>query len=178
MGKLLLGLLFGLIDFNITVGNCVLGLLPDFIGYNVIRKGAEELEDKSEYFKMIQPIAKVMFIVTAVRYALDALGLYAILGFVGTLIDFAIMIVMFVVTYRIVQGVEEIEKNYKISLVGDIMRQAWWIRTACTVFAYVALFIPMLLSVAVIASIVSGVWFLIVFLQSKRLYVEKFGEEA
>ncbi|MBE5877513.1 MAG: hypothetical protein E7290_11580 [Lachnospiraceae bacterium] len=177
MGKLLLGLLLGLLDFNITVGNCVLGLLPDFVGYHIIRQGAEELEDKSSYFKMIQPIAKVMFIVTAVRYALNALGLYAILGFVGTLIDFAILLVMFIVTYRIVQGVEEIEKTYKISLVGDIMRQAWWIRTVCAVVAYVALFIPDLLMIGVWASILSSVWFLIVFLQSKRLYVEKFGEE-
>lgn len=177
MGKLLLGLLLGLLDFNITVGNCVLGLLPDFVGYHIIRQGAEELEDKSSYFKMIQPIAKMMFIVTAVRYALNALGLYAILGFVGTLIDFAILLVMFIVTYRIVQGVEEIEKTYKISLVGDIMRQAWWIRTACTIFSYVAIFVPMLLNIGVIASILSGLWFLIVFLQSKRLYVEKFGEE-
>ncbi len=177
MGKLLLGLLLGLLDFNITVGHCAFGLLPDFVGYKMIRMGAEELEDKSEYFKMIQPIAKVMFIVTAIRYGLNAFGLYAILGFVGTLIDFAIMLVMLIVTYRIVQGIEEMEKTYKMSLVGDIMRQAWWIRTVCAVAAYAAMFIPGLLMIGVWAPILSSIWFLIVFLQSKRLYVEKFGEE-
>lgn len=177
MGKLLLGLVFGLLDFNLTVGNCVFGLLPDFVGYYLIQKGAEELADKSMYFKMIQPITKFMFVVSAVCYGLNALGLFAILGFVGTLLSFVMMVVMFVVTYRIVQGVEEMEATYKISLVGDIMRQAWWIRTGCTVFACVSTFIPMFAFIAVIASIISGVWFLIVFLQSKRLYVEKFGEE-
>lgn len=177
MGKLLLGLFLGLIDFNLTLGNCVIGLLPDFVGYHFIRKGAEELDDKSGYFKMVQAMAKLMFIVTAVRYGLNALGLYAILGFVGTLIDFVIMLVMFVITYRIVQGVEEMESKHKISLVGDIMRQAWWIRTVCTLFAYVSIFVPMLAFIAMIASMLSSIWFLIVFLQSKRLYVEKFGEE-
>lgn len=43
--KLFLGLIFILLDFEITVGTAVIGLVPDFIGYLLLMKALSERDD-------------------------------------------------------------------------------------------------------------------------------------
>lgn len=176
MGQIWIGLILTTINFNLTAGDCVIGLLPDFVGYWFICKGLMELEEKSEWFKRMKPFATLMIGVSAVVYVLNVFGFYANMGLIATVIDVVTIAIVIYVTYGIVMGVQEMEQKYKVSLVGDIMKQAWAFKSVLLVGSYIAVFIPMLAIILVIGSFIAGIWFLIVFLQSKRLYTKAFGE--
>lgn len=176
MGQIWIGLIFTTINFNLTTGDCVIGLLPDFVGYWFICKGLMELEEKSDWFKKVKPFAMLMIGVSAVVYVLNVFGFYANMGMIATGIDVITIGIVIYITYGVVMGVQSIEQKYKVSLVGDIMKQAWGFKSVLLIGSYIAVFIPVLAIILVIGSFLAGIWFLIVFLQSKRLYVEAFEE--
>ena len=74
--NLFLGFLFILLDVPITVGSAVIGLLPDFIGYLLIRKALEERDDVWRHG------AFALLLVSVVLFAADLVAK----GTMGTLI--------------------------------------------------------------------------------------------
>ncbi|MBQ8237412.1 MAG: hypothetical protein IJZ39_04630 [Oscillospiraceae bacterium] len=96
--KLFLGLIFVLLDFKITVGTAVIGLLPDFIGCFLIMKGMEERNDPWRHGAFaLMLVSLVLFIADLVaKSAGAAVGFWCL--------EFAAGIGMLFLVHRIVRG--------------------------------------------------------------------------
>ena len=49
MKLLFWGLLFSLLDWKVTIGSMLVEILPDFIGYFLMMKGLESLQEESAH---------------------------------------------------------------------------------------------------------------------------------
>ena len=172
---ILIGLLLITFNYGIQIGPTEIGIIPDFLGYWLMFNGVASLEEKSPLFASARFSVFVTMIASVVVYVIRALGLHTVLGIVMWLVDFAMAALSIWVTHNIVISMADVEKRYKVSLVADIMNQAWGIRAAFVVMANVAVFVPMASGILNVIAVLTGLWFIIVFLQAKRLYVEKFG---
>lgn len=81
MQKIFTGLLLVSFDFNLTLGSCVIGLIPDFLGYIFIRKGVQELREESLCFARLDPWTLGMAVYSGILYLLDLFGIGLRLGF-------------------------------------------------------------------------------------------------
>ena len=71
MDHLFWGLLFCLIDVEVTVGRAVFGLLPDFIGYFLLMKGMTALAGESRFFDRGRHWAFGLCILSAVLWGAE-----------------------------------------------------------------------------------------------------------
>ena len=103
-------MIFIFLDFDLNIGNSKIGLIPDFIGYIYMYKGAAELIVYSEKFEKIRPIIAVMAAYSVLTYAAGLIGLSASLGIPAMyILSLIATVISLIISYRIVQGVGDIE---------------------------------------------------------------------
>lgn len=71
MARLFLGLIFVLLDFEVTLGTATFGLLPDFIGYFLMLKGMESLAGEHEIFDRWRHVAFALVLCSLIIYIAD-----------------------------------------------------------------------------------------------------------
>lgn len=96
--KLFLGLIFILLDFEITRGSAVIGLLPDFIGYLLIMKGLEDRDDPWRHG------AFGLMLVSIVLFVADLMDPGAVTRLVFWCVEFLAGIGALVLLHRIVRS--------------------------------------------------------------------------
>lgn len=75
MKKIVLGLVFVLFNFNITIDNVVINLIPTFIGYYFIMNACIRLADETlnELYIETRKYALLLFVVSLFIFVLDLL---------------------------------------------------------------------------------------------------------
>ena len=111
MQKIFTGLLLVSFDFNLTLGSCVIGLIPDFLGYIFIRKGVQELREESLCFARLDPWTLGMAVYSGILYLLDLFGIGLRPGFFSYLMGAASLAASLYISYFIVRGVQDMEQN-------------------------------------------------------------------
>lgn len=170
MKKIFIGLLFVLLDFNLTVGSSVIGLIPDFVGGIFMLKGADELADKSDCLAKAHPWMIGYIVYSGVLYALDLLGFSASLGWLGVLLSVVGMVLMLCITYRIVQGVCEMENRFGAKLNGAELKAIWTPLAIVEVVGYIGVIVPIVLIICVAIAFILSIIFLVRFNTAKKLY--------
>ena len=170
MELIFIGLVFLFLNFSITLGSCSIGLIPDFVGYIFLLRGCAQLEDKSSRFAQIRTPAIVMAIYTGVLYGLNLFGLPANWGAVGWVLSLAAMAVTLWITYRIVQGVEDLESLSRRDLQSSHLKSLWTANAVLTGINYLISWVPVLSLVGFLGNAVVSILFLVAFYQSKKVY--------
>ena len=165
MGKIFGGFLLIFLEFNLTLGNCTVGLLPDFIGYLCILSGLVELAEDGPSFKKARPFAILMSVYSAIVYILDFLG--KTVGFWW--LSVITTVFSLYVSYLIVKGVVEIEKKYHANLSSKALNVTWTVMAMLQTASFLALWIPAA-GLLVVAGCVAGIVFMIMFFQSCKVY--------
>lgn len=106
--KLFLGLIFILMDFEITVGAAVIGLLPDFIGFFLVMKAMEEKKDSWRH------LAFGLSLFTLVLFAADLFdkSTMAQVGFQGA--EFVAEVLMLVLLFHLVRGANRLRELFPV----------------------------------------------------------------
>ena len=173
MNSIFIGMIFIFLDFNLTFNNVIVGLIPDFIGYIYIYKGAKELSVYSERFEETYTYIVVMGIYSAVVYLLRLTGITASLGMPITyILNLIVCIMSLVISYKIVQGIADIEIVTSSELNYEKLNSSWKILAVFSIAACVLSIIPGINIFCAIVSFVAGVYYLFVFNTSKRLFNE------
>lgn len=170
MNHLFLGMLFVLLDFNLSFGRCTLGLLPDFVGYILILKGLESLSAASGKFAKAKPWALVMAVYTGVLYISDLLSLSFRLRLLAWGLGLASTAAGLAISYWIVTGVQEIERIQSRDLQGQKLKLMWIYMAVISGICYVCNWIPIVGVIAAAGSLVIGICFLVAFYKTKTLY--------
>ena len=147
--KLFLGLIFVLLDFEISAGTMQIGLLPDFIGYFLMMKGLEERADPWRHG------AFGLLLVSLVVYAADLLSPDAGIRVVFWCVELVAEIAMLFLVRRIVGGQKGVKELFPV--------------LACLrVLTLLLGWIPLVGTVCVIANAVVAVCFLATYRKSGK----------
>ena len=170
------GLIFLFFDFNLNFGSSSISILPDFAGYALIWKGMKQVECGA--YITARPWVCGGIIYSAIVWVLNCLGimahltttaLFAILfGVAGTLIELGVL-------YWITKGVCELEQVLEYDLYGKPLKTAWIVLLIWLVLVQVTslLVMPAIAVIALIASFVFMIYYLVRFHKSRKAYEER-----
>ena len=132
MKNMFVGLLLIFLDItlNISLGwQGTLDILPDFVGYILILRGAGEMAEVSPSFAKINPAVWAATAVSAISFLLNLFGLSAALlsdGLPAQILQTAILlaeeILLFWVTWQMASGIRDMEYHYGTWMPGN----SWW----------------------------------------------------
>ena len=172
MNSLFKGMIFIFLSFTFTFGNSKFDILPDFIGFFMIVKGLEELFNQSDNFVKIKPFAFGLGIYTLITFILDLLGITSQLGYLTYIIGIIYTVLLIYVTYTIVLGIVDIEKNLNTSLNTEKLMSNWKLMIMFNVLTFITLFAPAIAFICLIINIIFIILYLISFNTTKNLYYE------
>lgn len=168
MKNIFCGLIFILLDLKITIGNSVIGLMPDFIGYIFIYKGLSQMATESLHFFRVKPFAIIMAIWSVMTYATDLLGANA--TYAGVEIGILNEAIILYTEYEIIKGIQEMESRYNKNLNGNKLMPLWIVLLVSVIASYALLIIPPIALLAILTLLVVKIVFLVSFYTAKRLY--------
>lgn len=174
MKYLFVGLLCILLDVNLNLGDVVLTLPPDFLGYIFLYMGLEELAAESPVLARAKPWALGLGIFALVAWVLTALPLS--IGEGLTLLYMALPLVdavgLLYLTFRIVEGIQEMERGSGADLNGRNLFRNWLAMAIAQMAALIAgcFWIPFLSLLCGIGFVVAAIFFLVAIFQSGKRY--------
>lgn len=166
MGKIFGGFLLIFFEFNLTMGNSVIGLLPDFIGYLCIVAGLCDVVTDGAYYKKARPFAVVMSVYTAVVYVLNLVGIGGKWWILSVITTAAALFI----SYLIVKGLKDSEQSHRAQLSSKGIYVCWVIMAVFQVLMILALWIPVFI-LLMIPNFLASVVFLVMFFQACKVYV-------
>ena len=174
MQKIFTGLLLVSFDFNLTLGSCVIGLIPDFLGYIFIRKGVRELREESPCFARLDPWTLGMAVYSGILSLLDLFGIGLRLGIFFYLMGAASLAASLYISYSIVRGVQDMEQNLggscRLNLRGGNLKTAWLVSAVASAISTGLLILPALATQSMIVALVAHICFLVFFNRAKNVY--------
>lgn len=172
MGNLFIGFMLIFLDFNLNLGNSTIGLIPDFIGYIVMIKGLEQMDDESAFFMKIKPYVTGMAFYSTFLYLLDLLGVSISLGVLTYVLAIISTVISLYISYNIVMGVIDMEGKYNTTLNGNSLKSTWTLLAVFNILSFVTLMIPLISLISIIGSFIVAIIFLVAFNNSKNLYYD------
>lgn len=171
MRNIFVGLLFIFLDFNLTIDQVIIGLIPDFIGYYILRKGLIELSflGESVRFEKIKPMATFMIYFTSILYIFDLLGFTQSLGIAQRLIGLISLSIYFWILYQIILGIMDMQEKYLLDLNGKRLLKLWKIMALLNVISFILIQFYFIISIAFL-NFVATICFLIVLNQTRSIY--------
>ena len=171
MTKLFIAILFLFLDYNISFGSGMIGILPDFVGYAFLLAGIKELSDYSVRFTDIRLYAKIFMGVSAIIYVADLLGFTTPLGFYGLLIlRILITGAALFVSYLLIFALNDVEIKSRKRMNSKQLMTSWKITALFFVAAYAIVLFPEGGGFAPIFMLIAGVYFSTSFYQVCRKY--------
>lgn len=172
MGKLFVGFLLILLDFNLNFGDFTIGLIPDFIGCVILVNGFSELADESRIFGSLRSLGILLGIYSGLVYVLDLFGLGGHLGILSLLLGIVYTFLYLYISYRVILGIRDMERTYQADFNSKSLKDAWNVLAFCELAVYILGFFPVLGILTVIASMAASVLFLVFLNTAKKRYEE------
>ena len=166
MENFFIAFVFIILNFNITVSNHAVGLIPTFVGYIFIKRGVAEFEGKVPHFEKLKLFSKIMIAVGIVVYIMDFLALN--IGGVYFIVSVVMLAAAVYTSFNVVEGVLYLEETKQIDLLGAKTRRMWMVMIIGNVAATVTVFIPFLNVIATLASFVCNILFLVAFNKTRN----------
>ena len=192
MKNMFVGLLLIFLDItlNISLGwQGTLDILPDFVGYILILRGAGEMAEVSPSFAKINPAVWAATAVSAISFLLNLFGLSAALlsdGLPAQILQTAILlaeeILLFWVTWQMASGIRDMEYHYGTWMNAEDVTVAWKLmvgfyaagfvfsRLAVLLMAPLNLVATLFLILLVIGNVAVNIFFLVQFYKAKKAY--------
>ncbi len=170
MRNIFTGFILIFLDFNLTIGNSQIGLIPDFAGYIVMLSGLEELARESDIFIKVKPYAAGMAVYTGILYLLALFGLSTSLGALTYVLSITSLAISLYISYQIVMGVIELEKKYNTLFNGIVLKSAWNLLAIFNAVAFLFLMIRGVAFFFILLGFIASINFLVAFNKSKNLY--------
>lgn len=158
MNHLFWGLLFCLLDLDVTVGSAVIGILPDAVGYFLLMKGMTALAEENDHFDKGRHVAFGLCIVSAILYGANLMNPDSMTRVWLWVLGLAEQIAMILLIRKIVAGLGQPEG----------LKAMWMILAVIQPLCHLLSWIPLVGPVCTVASAVTGVLFLATFWKSRK----------
>lgn len=167
MKNFFIGFIFVFLDFDLTLGNSVIGFLPNFIGYYFILLGLREFKGNVMNFDKITSITSFMLIYSVITYVIDFLGMNTNIAFALGLVS---LLGHLYISYNIVIGVKELEISTICNMNSDLLLSRWKFMAFSNIASILLIFIPVINLITTITALIMGILFLTAFNYSKNAY--------
>ncbi|MBQ9148297.1 MAG: hypothetical protein IJX69_01895 [Oscillospiraceae bacterium] len=154
MTRLFLGLIFVLLDFELTLGTATFGLVPDFIGYFLMMKGMTALAEDNEIMDRWRHVAFALALGALAVYIGDLIEKPPMSDVLLWLFGLGMEIVFFVLLHRILAGLG----RERMKQAREFYPVLVAVRLVCCLLDW----IPLVGTVCVVAGAVVAVCFLVV----------------
>ena len=185
MGSIFVGLLFLYLDFHITISDqYIIGFMPTFVGYLLIRSGVMNLEEENSVFIDDKSKMGIIFMLaySVVMYVFDLLGVSVgisretIPSLIFSLVDITSMFVELKVIIGIIDMLREVEIIRNLDLMTNKLRDTYMRAFIVSIVFLVVLLVPVLNIVLIIPAALITCIFNIIFVTNfyiaKKRYVE------
>ena len=169
MSKIFGGFLLIFFEYNLTKGNIVLGLLPDFVGYLCIVAGLCEVVSDGIHFRKARLFAIVMSFGSAVTYILNLVGIAGKWQILSWTLSIITTLATLAISYLIVKGLPEAEQKYNAKLSSKSIRICWIIMAVFQLLMILALWVPVLV-LLMVPNFIATIVFLVMFFQACKVY--------
>lgn len=170
MRNIFIGFLLVFLNLSFNIGDCIIGIVPNFIGYIFILKGIDEFKNDNQFIYKMRNFAIGMIIYTSIIYALDLFTISVKLGLLGNTLKLVSTIVCYYILYNIIKGIREIESLHNIDIQGETLRSKWDIMVFSQIASVVFVSIPIILIVLIIISLITAIMFFVAFNTTTKLY--------
>lgn len=170
MDKLFLGLLFLTVDIRIGLGNMTVDLLPNFAGYLLLGKGFEALQGAVPRFQPIKPWTTALAVYSGALFGLDLLGISFESDLVMWLLGLAAMAAGFYVSHVLVMGIGDLERSNAVDLGSGKLKTMWLYWVIFAIISYLIIWLPLVGTVATVASAILAIAFLLTFYKTKNAW--------
>lgn len=163
MKKIVLGLVFVLFNFNITIDNVVINLIPTFIGYYFIMNACIRLADETsnELYIETRKYALLLFVVSLFIFVLDLLGLGAISPVFSLAVGILNLVLFLIFLHRLTQSISQTTQfNLSESWIQQLKSLYMWI-AILNVLGYVLLITPVIALIVIIIALVFNVRYIL-----------------
>lgn len=172
MNRLFWGLFLCLLDYDVTVGTAVFGLLPDFIGYFLMMKGMAELAGENRFFDRGRHLAFVMAVVSAVLYIAHLADPDSMASVVLWTVELVVLVVQLILVRMIIFGVAGLEREHELTMRSELLKSMWLILIVIYPLAHIVSWLPLVGDICGMASVVVGALFLAVFWDSRKAFYQ------
>lgn len=174
MRNIFIGVLLTFLNFRLNIGDCIIGIIPNFVAYAYMVKGIDELENESQIILNMRKFAVGMIVYSSILYALDLFKISANFILLSNILKLISTMIGFYISYYIIKGIKEIEKIHSVDLQGETLRLKWDIMVfsiiASCIFALAL--IPIIFIILVIITVITTTIFLVAFNKTTKLYEE------
>lgn len=170
MSRIFWGFLFVMIHINITAGNSVIQILPDFIGFFLILGGVDALKDLAPGFEKIRGWVFLMALLETAVWLFSLMGLFPPNRPVTVITSIVLLAIGLYIQYYTVVGIREMEEAQKIDLSSARLLSMWKITAVCSVISYIGSFLNWLRAIFIILSVIADLAFLYYLWQAKTVY--------
>lgn len=123
MNKLIISFIFILFNYSINLNGHFLNVIPSFVGYWFLLKGAGELQEKHGHFEKCISWSKGMLIFSAIKWC--ALLIFALSGGIRSALQFAESLFTLIAIYQMLEALGAMEDNLQNDIGISKLRFAW-----------------------------------------------------
>ena len=171
MRNIFIGMMWVFLNFHLDLGDMRIGLIPSFIGYYFIIRGLGELADFSPHFRNSISFVRIAFGYSIFVYILDLIGAIPPDTLIAIILGAISMILSFVMSYKVVMGIKDIEAEQHRVLNSTKLLSALKI---LIIFSFTSIFLsfdPLLVIIGVIAYFIIVIYYLYQFSKTKNIYL-------
>ena len=128
MHNFFVGMLLVFLDFSIKFGSAeqyIINLIPDFLGYIFILKGINEMMRESAVFDRAIKPAKTLVAFGIIAFVANAAGVADRHENISSIGAFIMLVFEIKLWFRIIEGIEDVERNRNIFLNSPELRRVW-----------------------------------------------------
>lgn len=168
MKKMFWGLLFLFIDINLGR----LCVTPAWAGYLLIWSGLGEVPE-SKVFQNIRGLAVGAAVFSVLMWLKQLFAFSVSAPFVETVLTVAGVCLQLLITYRIVEGVRELEAVYNRDMRSAGLLAGWKVMLGGIIAAYALIFfVPGLALVGLVLTFAAAIYYAVAFWEASQAYEE------
>lgn len=169
MSRIFWGFLFVMIHINITVGNSVIQILPNFIGFFLILSGVDALKDLAPGFEKIRGWVFLMALLETAVWLFSLVGRFSPNRPVTVITNIVLLALSLYIQYYTVVGIREMEEAKRLDLSSAKLFSMWKITAVFSVVSYIGSFFNWLGAIIILISVIADLAFLYYLWQAKTV---------
>lgn len=171
MNNIFIAFIFILFNFSLDLNGHMLNLIPTFIGYWFLYKGLVELQEKCSRFTRVVSWTKGMLVFATLNWGVQLI--FSDLGWGLTVLQLVEVLFNLIITYQVIVGLIEYEKERQIDIYALKLRSAWMVAIILSLLVSIFMVIPIVYQIGVVLSFIANVYVIVRLYKTKQAYNNK-----
>lgn len=164
MKKIFLGLIFILLNFNLTIDNqYVINLIPNFIGFLLIAKGCSHLFEQTniQEYQETQKLSIILTGIAVLSFLADLIGIGSINPVFATLIGIFNLALLLYLLYRLTKSITLTQEFNLPENLTNQLNNAFKMIAITNILAYLLIAFPLVAIIILLVALVTHILYIV-----------------